>query len=85
MATKCTIAPFINIGFYVTGAWGEQRATHKHAGVDLSTGKTSNVYKQIHKKISFIEESIAMKKQCDYNMLNRFLDFSIFLFLFDFI
>lgn len=44
MATKCTIAPFINIGFYVTGAWGEQRATHKHAGVDLSTGKISNVY-----------------------------------------
>lgn len=44
MATNCTIAPFINVPFYVTGAWGEQRATHKHAGVDLSTGLISNVY-----------------------------------------
>lgn len=44
MAKECNIAPFINIDFYLTGAWGEQRSTHKHAGVDLSTGKKSNVY-----------------------------------------
>ena len=44
MATNCTIAPFINQGFYLTGTWGEQRATHKHAGVDLSTGGKANVY-----------------------------------------
>lgn len=44
MAIECNIAPFINIDFYLTGAWGEQRSTHKHAGVDLSTGKKSNVY-----------------------------------------
>lgn len=44
MAKECNIAPFINIDFYLTGAWGEQRATHKHAGIDISTGKVSNVY-----------------------------------------
>ena len=44
MAIECNIAPFINIKFYLTGAWGEQRATHKHAGIDISTGKKSNVY-----------------------------------------
>ena len=44
MAIECNIAPFINIEFYLTGAWGEQRATHKHAGIDISTGKKSNVY-----------------------------------------
>ena len=44
MATECNIAPFINIEFYLTGAWGEQRATHKHAGIDIATGLKSNVY-----------------------------------------
>lgn len=44
MAIECNIAPFINIEFYLTGAWGEQRATHKHAGIDISTGQKSNVY-----------------------------------------
>lgn len=41
---EAKIAPFINVKFYLTGAWGEQRTTHKHAGVDLSTGQKSNVY-----------------------------------------
>ena len=44
MATKCKLAPLINVNFYLTGAWGEQRATHKHAGVDLSTGQKAPVY-----------------------------------------
>lgn len=44
MAIECNIAPFINIEFYLTGAWGEQRATHKHAGIDIATGLKSNVY-----------------------------------------
>lgn len=41
---EANIAPFINIEFYLTGAWGEQRATHKHAGIDIATGLKSNVY-----------------------------------------
>lgn len=44
MATKCNLAPFINQEFYITGTWGEQRATHKHAGLDLSTGGQNPVY-----------------------------------------
>lgn len=44
MAIECNIAPFINIEFYLTGVWGEQRATHKHAGIDISTGLKSKVY-----------------------------------------
>lgn len=39
MATQCNLAPFINQEFYITGTWGEQRATHLHAGLDLSTGR----------------------------------------------
>ena len=39
MATQCNLAPFINQEFYITGTWGEQRQTHLHAGLDLSTGR----------------------------------------------
>ena len=44
MATECNNAPFINQNFYITGYWGEPRATHIHAGFDLSTGGINNVY-----------------------------------------
>lgn len=44
MATEVQNAPFIDVDFYVTGAWGEPRATHIHAGVDLSTGQHKEVY-----------------------------------------
>ena len=53
MAIECNIAPFINIEFYLTGAWGEQRATHKHAGIDISTGKKSNVYNMFDRNCNF--------------------------------
>ena len=39
MAVECTLAPFINEEFLVTGAWGEQRPGHIHAGIDLQTRK----------------------------------------------
>ena len=39
MAIECNLAPFINQPFYITGTWGEQRQTHLHAGLDLSTGR----------------------------------------------
>lgn len=44
MATQCTLAPFINQEFYITGTWGEQRQGHIHAGLDLATGGQNNVY-----------------------------------------
>lgn len=44
MATEVNNAPFIDVDFYVTGAWGEPRAGHIHAGVDLSTGQHKEVY-----------------------------------------
>lgn len=37
MAIQCTLAPFINKEFLVTGAWGEPRTGHIHAGIDLQT------------------------------------------------
>ena len=57
MATNCTIAPFINQGFYLTGTWGEQRATHKHAGVDLSTGGKANVYNMFKGTCIFVDHT----------------------------
>ncbi len=39
----CSLAPFINQEFAVTGAWGEPRTGHIHAGIDLaSVGTGSN-------------------------------------------
>ena len=37
MAINVNLAPFINKEFLVTGAWGEQRPGHIHAGIDLQT------------------------------------------------
>ena len=39
MATQCNLAPLINEEFLVTGAWGEPRTGHTHAGIDLQTRK----------------------------------------------
>lgn len=36
---NCNLAPFINTQFVVTGAWGEPRSGHIHAGIDLATLK----------------------------------------------
>ena len=47
MATPCTLAPFINQNFYITGTWGEQRVGHRHAGLDLSTGGINPVYNML--------------------------------------
>ena len=34
---QATLAPFINQEFVVTGAWGEPRSGHIHAGIDLAS------------------------------------------------
>ena len=34
---SCNLAPFINEEFLLTGAWGEPRSGHIHAGIDLQT------------------------------------------------
>lgn len=39
MAVQVNLAPFINLEFKVTGAWGEPRSEHIHAGVDLQTSE----------------------------------------------
>ena len=51
MATQCSLAPFINQEFYITGTWGEQRQGHIHAGLDLSTGGQNNVYNMKEGKV----------------------------------
>ena len=44
MAVNVSIAPFINVEFYLTGAFREPRGDHLHKGVDLSTGTDGSVY-----------------------------------------
>lgn len=53
MATQCTLAPFINQEFYITGYWGEPRSGHLHAGLDLSTGGINNVYNMKQGEVIF--------------------------------
>ena len=53
MATECTLAPFINQNFYITGTWGEDRGGHIHAGLDLSTGGQNNIYNMKEGKLIF--------------------------------
>ena len=53
MVTRCTLAPFINQEFYITGYWGEPRGTHIHAGLDLSTGGINNVYNMKQGKLIY--------------------------------
>ena len=53
MATQCTLAPFINQNFYITGTWGEPRSGHLHAGLDLSTGGINPVYNMVAGTVIF--------------------------------
>ena len=47
-------APFINKWFYVTGAFGEQRETHVHTGLDLApTGFEGNLYAIAEMKVIY--------------------------------
>lgn len=49
MALKqCTLAPFINQVFVVTGAWGEPRSGHIHAGIDLASVGSGGIAKPIY-------------------------------------
>lgn len=59
MATSCNNAPFINQNFYITGTWGEPRATHTHAGYDLSTGGINNVYNMYDGYVIYVNETGA--------------------------
>ena len=44
MAVNVSIAPFINVEFYLTGAFREPRGDRLHKGVDLSTGTDGMIY-----------------------------------------
>ena len=45
---NCNLAPFINQEFAVTGAWGEPRSGHIHAGIDLASVGSGGVAKPIY-------------------------------------
>lgn len=45
---QCNLAPFINQVFAVTGAWGEPRTGHIHAGIDLASVGSGGVAKPIY-------------------------------------
>lgn len=45
---QCNLAPFINQIFAVTGAWGEPRQGHIHAGIDLASVGSGGVAKPIY-------------------------------------
>ena len=55
MATQCSLAPFINQEFYITGYWGESRSGHIHAGLDLSTGGINPVYNMKEGDVIFVD------------------------------
>lgn len=48
MAVNCNLAPFINHDFMVTGAWGEPRSGHIHAGIDLATVGSGGVAQPVY-------------------------------------
>lgn len=45
---QVNLAPFINQEFAVTGAWGEQRSGHIHAGIDLATVGSGGVGQPVY-------------------------------------
>ena len=45
---QCNLAPFINQEFAVTGAWGEPRSGHIHAGIDLASVGSGGIAKPIY-------------------------------------
>ena len=45
---QATLAPFINQEFVVTGAWGEPRTGHIHAGIDLASLGSGGVAKPVY-------------------------------------
>ena len=45
---QASLAPFINQEFVVTGAWGEPRTGHIHAGIDLASLGSGGVAKPVY-------------------------------------
>ena len=45
---QASLAPFINQAFVVTGAWGEPRTGHIHAGIDLASLGSGGVAKPVY-------------------------------------
>lgn len=45
---QVNLAPFINKEFAVTGAWGEPRSGHIHAGIDLATVASGGVGQPVY-------------------------------------
>lgn len=45
---QVSLAPFINKEFAVTGAWGEPRSGHIHAGIDLATVGSGGIGQDVY-------------------------------------
>ena len=60
---QCNLAPFINQEFAVTGAWGEQRPGHVHAGIDLASVGSGGVAKPIYSMSNGVVQRVDQTDQ----------------------
>ena len=60
---QASLAPFINQEFVVTGAWGEPRTGHIHAGIDLASLGSGGVAKPIYSMSSGIVTRVDQTDQ----------------------
>ena len=60
---EASLAPFINQEFVVTGAWGEPRTGHIHAGIDLASLGSGGVAKPIYSMSSGIVTRVDQTDQ----------------------
>lgn len=59
MAVQANIAPFINVPFYVTGAYGVDRGDHVHVGVDIATVGGNPLYSMLNGVVLYNEYNIV--------------------------
>ena len=60
---QCNLAPFINQEFAVTGAWGEPRSGHIHAGIDLAAVGTGSTPQPIYSMSSGVVTRVDQTDQ----------------------
>ena len=61
MAISVNLAPYINKEFVVTGAWGEPRTGHTHAGIDLQTREayTTGIGQPVYSMSNGVVQTVA--------------------------
>lgn len=60
---QASLAPFINQEFVVTGAWGEPRSGHIHAGIDLAALGTGSTPQPIYSMSSGVVTRVDQTDQ----------------------